>query len=117
MQSSSNNSTKTTVNITTPRANSAIAGGSGYRYIVKVINPEKKSSFNVHKVSNTSEKFTSIADVKQCLTELLGTQVDDVGYISPGHGLKGRQNTCLVDEDLDHMYEEFKWKDIVLCCH
>ena len=97
MQSSSNNNTKTTVNITTPRANSAAAGGSGYRYTVKVINPEKKSTFNVHKLSNISEKFNSIADVKKCLTELLGTQVDDVGYISPGHGLKGRQNICYDD--------------------
>ena len=48
---------------------------------------------------------------------MLGTKVDDVGYISPGHGLKGHQNTCLIDEDLDQMYDEFKRKDILLWCY
>ena len=46
---------------------------------------------------------------------MLGTQVDDVGYISPGHGLKGRQNTSLIDEDLDQMYLREKIFSYGLC--
>ena len=114
MQCSSNNTTRSRVNVTTPHAS---AGNSGYRYTVQVINPEKKSSYDVHKLLNFSDKTASFEDLKECLTELLGTEVDDVGYTSPGHGLKGRQNTCFIDEDLDHMYEEFKRKDIILWCY
>ena len=107
----------TKVNISTPRTNARKSSSPGYRYTVKVINPGKKSSYDIHKLVNFSEKFASLDELKQHLTELLGTQIDDVGYISPGHGLKGRQNTCLIDEDVDHIYEEFKRKDILLWCY
>ena len=60
---------------------------------------------------------SSLDELKQHLTELLGTQIDDVSYISPGHELKGQQNTCLIHEDVDHVYEEFKRMDILLWCY
>ena len=46
-------------------------------------------------------------------------QIDiaEMGYISPGHGLKGKLNPLTGDDDLEDMYAEYKSKrDIILWC-
>ena len=54
-----------------------------------------------------SQRFTSTDEVKEDLSELLSTQVEQLGYIVPGHGLKGRQQSLLSSEDLDQMYQDY----------
>ena len=49
-------------------------------------------------------KFTSIEDIKDKLSELLKCKVAEIGYIEPGHGLKGKQQTLIDDDDIDEMY-------------
>ena len=40
----------------------------GYRYTIKVINPGKKSTYDIHNLENHSDKFTSLDDLKpKCL--------------------------------------------------
>ena len=56
MQCSSKNSTLTKVNIK--------PGTKECRYTVKVINPEKKTSFEMQKLANFSEKFTPLEYLK-----------------------------------------------------
>ena len=63
--------------------------------------------------------FTSIEDVKDRLSELLKYQVTDIGYIEPGHGLKGKQRTLIDNDDIDEMYDMYKRKRCYItlwCC-
>ena len=39
-----------------------------------------------------------------------------VGYIEPGHGLRGKQRCPSSDDDLDKMYEVYKKGEITLWC-
>lgn len=87
-----------------------------YRYSVKVVNPAKKSDFEVMK-TNISGKFESIDDLKAKMNDCLDFPVEDVGYIVPGHGLKGRMQELMDSEDLIEMYKiSGKRKDILLWC-
>ena len=64
-------------------------------------------------------KFTSIEDIKDKLSELLKCKVAEIGYIEPGHGLKGKQQTLIDDDDIDEMYDMYKKKrcGITLWCY
>ena len=51
-----------------------------------------------------TEKFSSVEDV---CTELqsLDVATKDVGYIEPGHGVKGRQMWLETEDELHEMYQ------------
>ena len=62
-------------------------------------------------------KCTTIDGLRAKLCEELKIDVAELGYISPGHGLKGKLNPLTGDEDLEDMYGEYKNKlDIMLWC-
>lgn len=77
-----------------------------------MINPKRKSSYTVCK-QDTRRKFTSIEVVQ---TEIKEIEIGNVGYVAPGHGLKGKHETLAEDEDLVSMYTECKSRkgDIML---
>ena len=55
--------------------------------------------------------------MKAKLCDELKIDIAELGYISPGHGLKGKLNPPTGDEDLEDMYGEYKNKlDIMLWC-
>ena len=66
-----------------------------------------------------SGRFTTTEDVKDQLSDLLKCKVTDIGYIEPGHGLKGKQQTLVDDDDIDEMYDVYKMKrcGITLWCY
>ena len=49
--------------------------------------------------------FSTIADMKESLTSGFKFPYDNFGYIEPGHGLKGRQQWIVQDEDVQEMYK------------
>ena len=53
------------------------------------------------------------------MQESLDSDVTSMGYICPGHGFKGKQNTIRNDEDLVAMYNVAyqKKKEIFLRCY
>ena len=65
---------------------------------------------------STNVRFESVDELRQELGEAFTCDTDVVGYISPGHGLKGKKVWIEQDEDLDRMYELHK-KNITLCCY
>ncbi len=88
-----------------------------YCYQVKVINPKRKGNYNV-KPLKTSKRFATIDNVRKELSQLVESEVDEIGYISPGHGMKGKQNALFVDDDLIEMYGEYRRKrEILLWCY
>ena len=57
-------------------------------------------------------------EVKDELQKFLETEPKEVGFISPGHGLKGKQYPLVDDDDLVTLYTQYKKKlDIMLCCN
>ena len=82
-----------------------------------MINRSRKSDYKL-KTLNYS-KFTSIEDIKDKLSELLKCKVAEIGYIEPGHSLKGKQQTLIDDDDIDEMYDMYKKKrcGITLWCY
>ena len=48
-----------------------------------------------------NQETTSVDEVKQALSDSLDSQVGDIGYISPGHGMRGM---LLDDDDVNEMY-------------
>jgi len=70
---------------------------------VKVVNPVRKSEYVIRKVRGIP-KYTTVDELKEKLCEELNLDIEEMGYISPGHGLKGKLNPLTSDEDLDDMY-------------
>ena len=109
LQSNSENSTSTRLSITQ-------SGMSFFQYSVKVMNPSRKTSFVIKKLK-TSQRFQSVEDIKADISDLLSTEVDNVGYIEPGHGNKGKQHQLETSEDLNEMYKVYgKKREVRLWC-
>ena len=88
-----------------------------YVYSVKVINPSKKPDYSVKKLT-TSSQFEALNELQKHLSDELDVPTDHMGYIEPGHGVKGRQRWLHTDSDLKQMYESHqRRKDILLWCH
>ena len=104
--SESSNSTCVTISPTRPAIN----------YNVKVVNPVRKSEYVIRKVRGIP-KYTTMEELKAKICEKLTIDIEEMGYISPGHGMKGKLNPLTCDEDLEDMYAEYKSKnDIMLWC-
>ena len=109
---------------------SGIAGGKdapqiitnpATKFCIKFINPHNKGGFVVDKW-DVDCKYDSADDMKSDLQQ----KVEDLGYIStqddfnfgfviPGHGVKGKQQSIVLDEDVEEMYRQYRGrKEIVL---
>ena len=77
------------------------------------MDPSKKAKYN-----HGQTKLTSMSEVKEWLSENLDIEIADVGYISPGHGMKGKKNAILSEDDTRDMYAEYSGKrNILLWCY
>ena len=81
---------------------------------VKVVNPNKRADYKVHKFRNIDKVLTSVIELKAQLMESLEEHVPSdigfsVGYIAPGRqGIRGKQHWIFNPEDLEDMYEGYK---------
>ena len=85
-------------------------------YSVKIVNPARKSEYTVKKLG-THVRFPLdelTEEWKKCLKTISPSQI---GYIEPGHGLKGKQRWLCTDEDVDTTYDIYMSKtEILLGC-
>ena len=83
-------------------------------YSVKLMKSSRKSEYSVEKLASTATFKTR----QQLLEEIevsFNVTPNDIGYIEPGHGLKGKQRWLTSDADLTEMYTIYdKKKDF--CC-
>ncbi len=83
------------------------------------MNPSKKSEYEVLSLK-TKVVYKSVDDLRQQLLSEYKDKLDEpvgtVGYIEPGHGLRGKQRWLSSDDDLTEMYELHKKKVIMLWC-
>lgn len=84
-------------------------------YLAKVINPAKKTDFSLRRF-RVSTRFRTVQSLRKALYEyfpayLTGRSDDtQMGYISPGHGVRGRQQWISDDMDIEDMYKEYQGK-------
>ena len=89
-------------------------------YSIKIINPDKLSDYKSVRVC----KWKQCEDLKE-LRLFLSSKVPpidnwpnfddtDMGYIEPGHGLKGKKQWLSTDDDLTAMYEKHVGKRNIL---
>lgn len=87
-----------------------------FSYKVKVINSNKKSDYTVKKLES-SHQFQSVQELVSKLSHSFTIKVNKVGYMLPGHGLKGKHHYISTDDQIPEMYELFSGKrEILLCC-
>ena len=83
---------------------------------MKLINPAKKSEFEVLNMHSRAV-YSTIDELKH---QKFGGKVSDtiqqVGYIEPGHGLRGKQRWLSSTDDLRAMYLMHKTREILLWC-
>lgn len=77
-------------------------------YSVKIINPQNKGGYITEEFQE--EKFSDVSSLRSKLAELFGKYMIEaefqVGYLTPGHGFKGKQLFLSTDDDLTQMYSE-----------
>ena len=74
-------------------------------YTVKVTNASKKSDYTVVKFSKRGQIET--------ISDRLSGDIQ-VGYIQPGHGLRGKQEWLCYDDDIQEMYDLHPRKKSIL---
>jgi len=84
------------------------------KYLIKLMNPELKRDYSVHKVKST--KFETLDELRDCLSGALPCGFTQLGYIEPGHGLKGKMQWIAGDDDLTEMYAKYGKHDVLLWC-
>ena len=91
------------------------ASSPNITYSVKIINPAKKTDYSLRKF-RVSTHFKTVCSLKKALSEyfptfLTGDASDvEVGYITPGHGARGKQLWISDDIDIEDMYKEYQGK-------
>lgn len=85
-------------------------------YSVKLIKYSRKSDYTLEKLKS-SVVFTKLESLLDEIKLSFDVQPLHVGYIEPGHGIKGRQRWLKTDDDLTEMYSVFtKKKEVILWC-
>ena len=87
-------------------------------YSLKIINPSNAGGEIIIDKVDLREKFASLETTKRRLLELYPKHTEGYeilfGYITPGHGMKGKQETISTDEELVSMYDLHKKRKRIL---
>lgn len=85
---------------------------ASFSYMAKIINPAKKADYSLRKF-RVNARFTTVESLKKALSDYFPTFLTSsaadiqVGYISPGHGARGKQQWISDDIDIEDMYKEY----------
>ena len=97
---------------------------SEFSYLVKVVDPNKKGQYKVHKL-RLLLKFTTCSGIRSVLRKSLAGHVPDcddfdIGYMEPSkHGVCGKTRWIFGESDIQDMYEEYreaKKAEIIIWC-
>ena len=89
-----------------------------FSYSVKIVNPAKKADYSIRKF-RVNTRFTSVQSLRKALSECFPMFIPNkdadipVGYISPGHGARGKQHWITDDIDIEDMYKEHCGKKMI----
>ncbi len=91
-----------------------------YNYSVKIVNPKKKTDYVIQTL-RFADRFGSLEHLKKTLVEScrdkVPSDIEQLGYIEPGHGSKGKLRWLLNDQDIEDMYKVYlRKREILLWC-
>ena len=98
-------------------ATSSTSGDKGFKkspelYSLKIINPNNTGGELIINDLEMPEQPTSAEELKAKVCEQFSKYTEgydtQFGYILPGHGMRGKQETVDTDEELPTMYERFQ---------
>lgn len=110
-----NNVSNTKINLSPTKE----ATGCKYKYNLKVINPDAKRDYKLQQIPS-KEEFSSVTSLRDAIADVVPSGFTDIGYIEPGHGLKGRKFWITMDSDLIELYKQHNCKNcysVLLWCH
>lgn len=89
-----------------------------FSYSMKVINSSKKSEYSIKSLAY-KQRFSTLNELRTCVKDEIGPIKGSVlGYIEPGHGLKGKMRELCKDDDLSEMYVLCNRKrEVLLWCY
>ena len=104
----------------------SIAPKDFFNYSVKIVNPLRMKDFRTVDLGK-DQAFQGIKLLRQFISKSLPSIPDfkkpdvqnvELGYVGPGHGMKGKKVWLLTDGDVSNMYETHKGKpSIRLWCY
>jgi hypothetical protein len=106
-----------------PLADNEDTSGVMFEYSIKIVNPVWMSEFKNVRVCKWMccqklEELRGFLGVKVPPIEIDGHKPNfktvDVGYIEPGHGMKGKKQWLLTDADVEEMYKKHFGKSSIL---
>ena len=87
-------------------------------YSLKIVNPNNTGGELIINDLEVPGQPTSVKELKTKLCEQFSKYTEgydtQFGYIVPGHGMKGKQETISTDEELATMYEKYKKRKRIL---
>lgn len=94
-----------------------------FAYSVKVVNPLRMKEFHTIDLG-TGKVYKKIVSLREFISKNLPNIPDfdmqnvELGYIEPGHGMKGKKVWLYTDGDVQNMYERYQGKpSIRLWCY
>ena len=99
-----------------PSQPSASSNSEGFSYSVKIINPAKKADYSIRKF-RVNTLFKTVITLKKALCEsFLTSSASDVevGYITKGHGARGKHLWISDDIHIKDMYKEYQGKKEII---
>lgn len=80
------------------------------------MNFKQKKDYVVRKLPET-KRFESLSELSKVIASVLKCpEVKNIGFVEPGHGLKGKQHWLVDNNDLDDMYENFRSRSVFFWC-
>jgi len=97
-----------------------------YNYSIKIVNPLRRKEFQNIDLGR-GKVYQSIKSMQLFISEALPNTLDvfkpdlesvEMGYVEPGHGMKGKKVWLYTDGDVKKMYEHYSGKpSICLWCY
>ena len=66
----------------------------------------KQKKLGIEKLT-CSYRFSLVSQLRHSITEVITDNFDEIGYIEPGHGMKGKKLWITRDDDLKEMYDRY----------
>ena len=95
-----------------------------YSFRIMIVNPSKKRDFVMAKVQKSSASVLRFDEMKKLILASFPPDIPkphadklEFGYIKPGHGLKGKKEWILDDDDAKELLKSEKKKEFTLWCY
>ena len=95
-----------------------------YSFRIMIVNPNKKKEFVMAKAQKSCANVLGFDEIKKVILASFPPDIPqpcadklEFGYIEPGHGLRGKKEWILDDDDMEELLKSKKKKEFTLWCY